>query len=200
MKNILEGVLEDTIVDIIKLRYRRYMFRVLYVLWQDNYENSKIKRLFLTAIDNPKTSQYVDEINFDMKSLRELVVAVETQSKMIDFSRRESLYMQEFLSVHKINRKTILGIDGLSIFLLFCSAEDYIEFGNERLLIAIKRYEMANQAKILNNMITKFDKQQREDFSDVIGYLLNKYPYEQGRNSGFWVFISPESAEILKGE
>ena len=28
-KNILEGVLEDTLIDLIRLRYRRYMFRAL---------------------------------------------------------------------------------------------------------------------------------------------------------------------------
>lgn len=197
-KKILEGVTEDTFLELIKSRYRRYVFRSLYILWQDNYENEKIRRLFLAAIDNPQTSGYVEEINFDIKTLRDLVVAVNTESRMIDFSRLESLDMKEFLAKHKIHRKTILGIDVLSIFFLFCSADDFIEFGSERLLIAIKRYELANQAKILNNMISKLNKEQMKELSSVIEYLLKKYPHAQGRNSGFWVFISPESAEILK--
>ena len=162
MQNILDGVLEERLTELINLRYRRYMFRILYVLWQDNYENPKIKRLFLIAIYTPNTSDYLDEIS--------------------------------------INRKTIFGIDFLSIFFLFCSAKDLMEFGNERLLIAIKRYEMANQAKILNNMIKKLNKKQRIELSEVISYLLKKYPGKDGRNSSFWTFVSPESIEILNNE
>jgi len=200
VENILEGVLEETLIELINLRYRRYIFRILYIIWQENYENPKIKRLFLAAIDNPKTLHYLDEIKFSLKNLRELVLAVNTESRMIDFSRQESLYMKEFLDSHNIQLKSILGIDVLSIFFLFCSAQDFMNFGAERLLIAIKRYEMANQAKILNNMAKKLNAQQRLELSPIIKYLLNKYPDPEGKNSGFWIFISPESTEILRNE
>lgn len=201
LNQFLNFASKEKIESIIELRYRRYLFRILYILWQDNYDNALFKNLFLFTLEQPKTMAYVSEINFSIEKIRELVTASNTESKMIEFSRLEKQDMRNFLDFHRIARKSILGIDMLSIFFLFCSGDDYLDFGSERLVIALTRFDTVNRAKILNNMVKKLNKEQRMVLQDTFTYFMDKYVKAQKRhNESFWDVVLPEVKEIFMDE
>jgi len=197
----IDSVYDGRILNSILLRYKRHVFRLIYVLWQNNYDNKSFIKIFIKVLENSKSEKYVLETGFDIKTLKKIITSKRFDQSMIERARLEGLDMSEFLTSHKIHRKSLISIDLLSIFLLFCNARDYLDFGTERLLVAVNRYEMLNQAKTLNNMLKKLDAEQRKELEDVILHLLNKYPYIsdlEENNLGFWDYISPESVEILK--
>jgi len=201
LPKIIDIFTMDKITPLIKLRYRKYMFRIIYVLWQDNYDKIKFRNFFLYVVNNPKTVNYVDEIKFTIDQLRTMALTNQMENKLVEFARSEKLDMAEFLKKHKIRRDSVLAIDVMSIFFLFCTANDYLEFGNERLIIAIMRCDINNQAKILNNMVKKTDAEQRNKLTDVFQFFIHRYVYSVSEsNKNFWDLIMPDVKETVYNE
>lgn len=198
---LLEIFSEDRVIPIIRIRYRKYMFRILYLLWQDYYDKVKFRNLFLYVVNNPKTAEYVKEVNFTAETLRSIALSNQTDSKFIELARVEKLDMREFLSTHRINRDSVLAIDVMSVFFLFCSGQEYLEFGSERLIIALMRFEMKNQAKVLNNMVRKLNREERMELKDVFYYFLYRYDRPvAAKTHEFWGLIQTEVMETVQEE
>jgi hypothetical protein len=201
MPTLLEIFSENKFVPIIRTRYRKYMFRILYLLWQDYYDKPKFRNLFLYVVNNPKTAEYVTEVNFSAETLRAIALSNQAESKFVELARVENLDMREFLAFHKINRDSVIAIDVMSVFFLFCSAPDYMEFGSERLIIALMRFETKNQVKMLNNMVRKLDKEGRMALKDVFLYFIYKYSFPSAeRIHEVWGMVQPETLEIIQDE
>ena len=198
---LLEIFSEDRVIPIIRIRYRKYMFRILYLLWQDYYDKPKFRTLFLYVVNNPKTVEYVKEVDFSAETLRSIALSNQADSKFVELARTEELDMREFLSKHKINRDSVIAIDVMSVFFLFCSGQEYLEFGSERLIIVLMRFEMKNQAKVLNNMVRKLDKEERMKLKEVFYYFLYKYDRPAAGNPHeFWHLIQSETLETVLEE
>ena len=198
---LLEIFNESRIIPIIRMRYRKYMFRILYLLWQDYYDKTKFRNLFLYVVNNPKTAEYVKEVNFSAETLRSIVLSNQAENKFVELARLEQLDMREFLSYHKINRDSVIAIDAMSVFFLFCSGPDYFEFGSERLIIALMRFDMRNQAKVLNNMVRKLNKEERLLLRDVFEYFIYKYNFPVTvKTHEFWSLVQPESLAAVQEE
>jgi len=201
LPTLLEIFNENKILPIIRMRYRKYVFRILYLLWQDYYDKPKFRNLFLYVVNNPKTAEYVKEVNFSAETLRSIALSSQAENKFIELARTEQLDMREFLSFHKINRDSVIAIDAMSVFFLFCSGQDYIEFGSERLIIALMRFETKNQAKILNNMLRKLNREERLALKDVFQYFIYKYSLRGTEKiHEFWLLIQPELLETMQEE
>ncbi|MHB1454464.1 MAG: hypothetical protein ACYCYM_10995 [Saccharofermentanales bacterium] len=189
------------LVPLFQARYRLYMFRIVYLLWQDLYDISKYREFFLSVFRHPKTAGYADEVHFTADTLIELAASHRIENKLSDLARQEKLDMREFLAFHKINRESVLGIDLMSIFFLFCTAGDYLEFGPDRLIIASTRLDMKNQAKMLNNMIRVLSKEERSELTAVIGHFIGKY---ENTSSGivheFWGNVYPAVRATIQEE
>ncbi len=100
-----------------------------------------------------------------------------------------------------IDRNSILAIDVMSIFFLFCSAKDYSSFGSERLIIALVRISMNNQAKVLNNILRKLSDEERILHKDVLQYFIYQYKYPVTASvHDFWKLIHPDALEIMQEE
>lgn len=201
LPTLLEIFSENKIIPIIRTRYRKYVFRILYLLWQDYYDKPKFRNLFLYVVNNPKTADYVREVNFSAETLRAIALSNQAENKFIELARTENLDMREFLSFHKINRDSVIAIDSMSMFFLFCSAEDYMEFGSERLIIALMRFETKNQAKMLNNMVRKLDKEGRMALKEVFLYFIYRYSFPATEKTHeFWGLVQPETLQIVQEE
>lgn len=201
LPTLLEIFSENRVIPIIRIRYRKYMFRIFYLLWQDYYDKPKFRNLFLYVVNNPKTAEYVREVNFSAEALRSIALSNQAESKFVELARTENLDMREFLSIHKINRDSVIAIDVMSVFFLFCSGKEYIEFGSERLIIVLMRFEMKNQAKVLNNMVRKLNKEERMALKDVFYYFLYKYNLpDTEKIHEFWNLIQPECLVIIQEE
>ncbi len=197
----LEVYSEEKIFPIIRYRYRKYMFRILYLFWQDYYDKAKAQRLFLYVLNHPKTSEYVGEVHFSAETLRSLALSNQPENLFLELARSEGLDMREFLEYHRINRDSVIAIDATGVFFLFCSGSDYLEFGAERMIIAIMRFEMRNQAKVLNNMVKKLTKERRVLLKDVFHYFVYKYDSPAARDRHeFWSLVRPETMETVQQE
>lgn len=201
LPKLLEIFHETRITLIFRMRYRKYMFRILYLLWQDYYDRERFHNLFLYVLNHPKSVNYVKEVNFSVETLRSLVLAKQVENKFVEIARSEKLDMREFLSFHKINRDSIIAIDVMGIFFLFCSAEEYIEIGSERVIIALMRSDMKNQAKILSNMIQKLSSEDRIILKDVFRYFYYKYNAPGVEiNHEFWKILPSNILEAVQDE
>jgi hypothetical protein len=208
IETILMGLLQffdshtaATVIPLIRMRYRRYVFRIIYVLWQDYYDKSEFRNLFLYALNHPKSVRYAAETRFTTDQLRSIALSSSVDRMLIELARKENRNMPEFLAYHKIRRDSVLAIDVASIVFLFCSAEEYLEFGSERLLIAIMRLETANRAKILNNMVKKLNPEQRKELKEVFIYFLYTYfDKDKSPKDYFWNYIIPEVRETVWDE
>lgn len=201
LPKLLEIFSESRITPIFRVRYRKYMFRILYLLWQDHYDNERFHNLFLYVLNHPKSAEYVKEVNFSVETLRSLVFAKEVESKFVEIARSEQRDMREFLTYHNINRDSIIAIDVMGIFFLFCSAQEYLEIGSERVIIALMRADMKNQAKILSNMIKKLSPEDRIELKDVFHYFYYKYNAPGAEiNHEFWNMLSPNVLESVQDE
>lgn len=199
LPRLLEIFSETRITPLFKYRYRRYMFRILYLLWQDYYDKTKYHNLFLYVLNHPKSQEYVKEVNFTVDQLRSLVLSKQVENKLLEMARTENLEMRVFLSKHQINRDSVIAIDAIGIFFLFCSADDYLEIGSERLIIALMRSEIRNQAKIFNNMMKKLTKEELLKLKEVLLYFEYKYDNTiTGKVQEFWNLISQETREIYE--
>ena len=192
---------ENRITPLFKLRYRKYMFRILYLLWQDNYGKTRFRNLFLYVLNLPESGFYVEEIKFSAETLISIVKDEDIETRFAGLARSEKVSMREFLDLHKIRKDSIIAIEVLSIFYLFCSSKDYIDIGSERLIIALMNAEMKNQAKILINMVKNLSVEDRLILNDVFQYFYYKY-YYTGRkiNDEFWNLVPSDIFKTVQEE
>ncbi len=195
---LIEIFSETKLTPIIKLRYRKYVFRILYLLWQDYYDKPRFSNLFLYVLNHPKSQNYVQEVNFTVETLRGLVLARQIENKFMEQARFEQMDLREFLNYHKISRESVIAMDVMGIFFLFCSAQEYIEIGSERLIIVLMRSNIKNQAKILNNILRKLSSEETILLKDVFYFFKYKYsspaadaPHE------FWTLTSSNTKEEI---
>ncbi|MHB8962683.1 MAG: hypothetical protein ACYC5K_05970 [Saccharofermentanales bacterium] len=198
---IVEVFGASRVIPFIRARYRKYVFRIIYLLWQDYYDNVKFRELFLYVFKHPQTASYTDEVRFSSGTLAELASSPHIENRLSELARKEQLDMREFLARHRISRESVLGIDVMSIFFLFCSGSDYLEFGNERLIIAAERFDVKNQAKMLNNMMNVLAKEEQEVLADVVKYFIAKYGSSaSGIVHEFWSHVYPAVRATIQEE
>lgn len=208
MENFLFGIPKlieiygsKRIIPIFQVRYRSFMFRIVFLLWQDFYDKKAFRDLFLFVFSHPKTGEYAKEVNFTAQNLKALVKAEHIDSTFSEMARNEKRDMREFLAFHKIQRESVIAIDAMSIFFLFCSSKDYLDFGSERLIIALHRFDIPNQAKILNNMMRVMTQEERTRLTDVFLYFLCRFTGDKNDpDPEFWGYVAPEIRELLRDE
>ncbi|MHB1483951.1 MAG: hypothetical protein ACYCYI_04750 [Saccharofermentanales bacterium] len=192
---------ESRISALFKIRYRKFMFRILYIHWQDNYEKTRFRNLFLYVLNLPKSEFYVDEVHFSIETLITLAKSKDKETKFAELARSARLSMREFLDLHKIRRDSLIAIEVMSIFFLFCNSQDYIDLGSDRLIIALKNAEMRNQAKILINMVKTLSVDERIILKDAFQYFNLMYYNTGGQiNDEFWNLIPEHVFKIALEE
>ncbi len=189
------------LIPLFRARYRSFMFHILYVFWQDYYDMGNYRELFLTVFKHPKTALFSEEVGFSPETLIELTTRPRAEARLAEMARDEGRDMREFLEAHRISRESAIGVDAMSIFFLFCTAEDYLDFGVDRLILAAERFDIKNQAKMLNNMMRVLTKEERDGLSDVFRHFIGRYPAAaSGTLHEFWSSVFVKNRETLQEE
>lgn len=166
---------EADIFDMLSLRYRRYVFRRMYFLWQDNYLNPYFCSLFARLLDHEKSLQYAKECGYKPLELKNIIISPNAGRAVLDAAQKDQYGLIEYLNVHYIHKGSHIALDAMSVFYLFCSEKDYIEIGDLRLSLVIERFAKRAQLRILKNMIVKISKTSLDQFPATLLYFIKKY-------------------------
>ncbi len=190
LPDLMKVLGEEKIKYLIKRRYRRYVFRAIYLMWQDNFEANDFRNLMLYVLNIPKTALYLEEIGFTVDELRGVVLADSMLTKFVEMSMDLGISVREFLGRRKIGLTSYLAMDAMCVFFLFCSGEDCMAFGSTKLIWALDRFDTLNQAKVINNFYSKLPAEKRREMPELIRYVIAKHGMPDLRyQNEFWSLI-----------
>lgn len=166
---------DERILLFLKQRYRRYVFRIVYLIWQDNYDRPGIRDILLYILDHPKTAYYIEETGFSAAELKAIAISDNMETRIAGMARNQGVSVREFLSGHRISLTSYLAVDVMSVFLLFCSGEDCLALGSDKLIRAMSRFDILNQAKVINNLYTKLQSNVGKELPELVKYIVDKH-------------------------
>ncbi len=190
LPELLGFVEESKVISFISLRYRRYMFRMIYMLWQDNFEFPPFRNVMLFILGHPKTPEYIKEIGFTAEELRSVVLSDNNHKRLVELSLDHGISVREFLLERKISLTSYLAVDVLGVFFLFCSGDDCLVFGTKKIIWALERFDLRNRAKVINNIYSKLTPEQRRNMPELLQFIISQHgiPDPQDKD-GFWSMI-----------
>ncbi len=189
---------ESEAAKLLMTRYRKYVFRQLYITWQDHYRNQPFCRIFATLLDSVKSQRYSDECGFIPQTLKEIVLSDNPIGELSGHIRFENLSLFGFFDVHYILKNSQLALDSMSIFYLFCSSKDYFEIGDQRLAALLQRFSERYLVKILKNLLDKISPESLRQFPNT----MMSFPKElilssQGQSGTAWSALSESSMALF---
>jgi len=192
------------IFDFLYSRYRRYVFRRMYLTWQDNYRNRAFCTLFANLLDHPKSPKYTDECGFKPAELKGIVLSDNASQTVMAEGMRSENGLIGYLNAHLISKCSHLALDTMSIFFLYCSEKDYIEIGDPRLSSVVCRYPERFQLRILKNMLNKISEDNIDKFKSTLHFFIEKFYLPSNAESrelssalGDSIYVFRSLAEIL---
>jgi hypothetical protein len=113
------------VADIFLARYRRYVFRRMFVVWQDYYHNKAFCRIFAALLEHDDSGRFTQECVFTPEELKKIVLSENVPSYVIDEAKNSPYGLIGYFSVHNFYKGCRLALDCMSVFFLFCSEKDY---------------------------------------------------------------------------
>ncbi len=166
--------------ELLALRWQGRLFRRLYLVWQEQYQNKRFCDLLADQLENRGDFDDTACCGYSHGEFCAIARSEKPLEALMVHVRRGELSLLDYLDTHRIRRSSRLALDSMSIFYLFCDYRDYREIGADRLTRLLPRFPRSAQRRILKNMLARIPADGLADFAPALDYLAGVVVAEEG--------------------